>query len=677
MNWKDFKVSTKLGIGFGLVVIIILIVGTISILNFNGIKTNSQSIANRKLPEILIAGHLEQNSILITNLLNNFALNNNVDFVDEAYVKLNDLKTYLDNIDELNVDHTLSKAFLSHIKITKKSLRNYDVLISEMKQQSRSLKTNREVMEETSEIFLDNCFYFLRNQEADFAYQIDSRTIKRNMLEKISLINNVINVGNFMQVENYKAQALRDFSQRENFRRQFDEIDQYLNLLESQTADSESILYLNNIRNSAKTYHNAIFDFFKNNDQLQITNNQINEIGNRLVNTYHNLSEESMQQAMIFANHTISESKTSLNIFIIGLVIAILLSMILGWQIAKSITKSIQKSVLFARQIAGGDLQATIDINQKDELGELAKTLTGMKDKLNEVISSIQISADHFADASNHMSVTSQNVSQGSTEQASSAEEISASMQEMSASISENTSNAQRTEEIAKNATIGLKAGNSNVMEVASAIKDIADKITIIGDIAYQTNILSLNAAVEAARAGEHGKGFAVVADEVKKLAERSQSAATKIDKVSGSGVKLAEESQQLFNDIVPKIETTLKLVQEITASSLEQNSGAEQVNDSVQQFNQIIQQNAAAAEEMATNSVELAGQAENMKNITSFFKTTNVNLKKNAAPKTEKNHRKPALKQAEKSLKISSNQKKGVNLRLGSDSLDAEFEKY
>jgi methyl-accepting chemotaxis protein len=246
----------------------------------------------------------------------------------------------------------------------------------------------------------------------------------------------------------------------------------------------------------------------------------------------------------------------------------------------------------------------------------------------------------------------------------------------MSASIAQNTANAQRTEGIAEKATDKMNSGKRNVVDVASAIKEITEKIAIIGDIAYQTNILSLNAAVEAARAGEYGKGFAVVADEVKKLAERSQDAAMEIDKVSTSGVKLAEQSRQLINEIVPQIEDTLKLVHEITASSLEQNSGAEQVNESIQQFNQVIQQNAAAAEEMATNAEELASQAEYMNQMTSFF-TTDNKAQQAAKKPDNKRPKKPELKQVEKSLQIKSNQKQGVNLRLGSDNLDQEYEKY
>jgi methyl-accepting chemotaxis protein len=250
----------------------------------------------------------------------------------------------------------------------------------------------------------------------------------------------------------------------------------------------------------------------------------------------------------------------------------------------------------------------------------------------------------------------------------------------MSASISENTSNAQHTESLAREATQQLKDGSKNVIALTEAIKDIAEKITIIGDIAYQTNILSLNAAVEAARAGEYGKGFAVVADEVKKLAERSQTAAAQIDKVSANSVTLAEQTRAIFSEIVPRIENTLNLVQEITASSVEQRTGAEQVNDSVQQFTQVIQQNAAAAEEMATNSEELANHAQNLKETADYFKTTGSETRQ--MPKKAQNSNtfssSKALNKAGKSLKIKSNLKpSGVRLQLGSDQLDNDFEKY
>jgi len=675
MNWNNLKIKYKLGFGFGCIILILILIGMISIIELQKIVADSQAIAQNRLPEIQIANNLERNTIKITNRLNNFAYSANKNNLNTAQTLLDELENYIENI--LNSEVELGGVLKGNIAVAKKTIREYRILMNDMNNGTEKLADARIAMDEAAGSFLDNCFDYLRGQEATLAYQIDARTARRGILEKITLINNIIDVGNFLRIENFKAQAIRNFSDHATFDTQFVYINQYLTNLETIDTNSDNFMFLRSIRTSVEDYSKAIDEFIANYTNLQINNQQISESGDRLVRTFNDLAEQSIQQSIGFANQSIYKTHQSINILIFGLIILIIGSTILGWQISKSITKPLKKGVAFARQIAGGNLTATIKIDRQDEMGELAEMLNKMQDQLHKTISSIQTAVQHIADASSQMSQTSQNISQGSSEQASSAEEISASMQQMSASIAQNTSNAQRTEEIAGQATSKMKTGSSNVIEVTAAIKEIAEKITIIGDIAYQTNILSLNAAVEAARAGEYGKGFAVVADEVKKLAERSQDAATEIDKVSGAGVSLAEESRELFNLIVPQIEDTLKLVQEITAASLEQNSGAEQVNESIQQFNQVIQQNAAAAEEMATNAEELASQADFLTDMLSFFNTGRNQYQKIKKQSGNTNYKKAQLPAAGHSLQIKSNQKHGVNLRLGSDNLDREFEKY
>ena len=226
-----------------------------------------------------------------------------------------------------------------------------------------------------------------------------------------------------------------------------------------------------------------------------------------------------------------------------------------------------------------------------------------------------------LAIASGQLSSGSQQISQGANEQAASAEEVASSMEEMTASIQQNTDNALQTERISVKAATDIAEGNRSVAQTVTSMKTIADKIKIIGEIARQTNILALNAAVEAARAGEHGRGFAVVAAEVRKLAERSHHAASEIDDLSKNSVDVAEHSDKLLVSIVPDIQPTSGLVQEIAASSQEQSDSANQVSTALQQLNQIVQQNAANAEEMASSSEELAAQAESLKDLVSFFK--------------------------------------------------------
>jgi methyl-accepting chemotaxis protein len=219
------------------------------------------------------------------------------------------------------------------------------------------------------------------------------------------------------------------------------------------------------------------------------------------------------------------------------------------------------------------------------------------------------------------MSSASQQLSQGANEQASGAEEVSSSMEQMAANIQQNTDNAQEADKISQRVSDGVQKVGSAAQESLISIRNISDKIGIINDIAFQTNILALNAAVEAARAGEHGKGFAVVAAEVRKLAERSKIAADEIVSLSAKSVNVTESASKLMGNLIPEIEKTAKLVQEIAAASMEQSTGADQVNSAIQQLNQVTQQNAAASEEMATSSEELSSQAEQLKDIISFFR--------------------------------------------------------
>jgi methyl-accepting chemotaxis protein len=297
-----------------------------------------------------------------------------------------------------------------------------------------------------------------------------------------------------------------------------------------------------------------------------------------------------------------------------------------------------------------------------------------LSDQLKSIISKIMEGADGVTSASLQMSSTSQQMSQGSQEQAASAEEISSSMEEMVSNIQQNTDNAQQTEKIAIKAADDIKEGNNAVTQAVDSLKKIAEKIGIIGEIARQTNLLALNAAVEAARAGEHGKGFAVVAAEVRKLAERSQLAAEEINSLSSSSVTIADKSGRLLEQIVPNIQNTAKLVQEIAASSTEQNSGATQINNAIQQFNQVIQQNAAGAEEIASSSEELSAQAESLKDSVSFFKLDDQHEKSVTRAKKIQSVNRPAYKST---VPNSNGKKNGIALDLGNDAKDADFEKY
>jgi methyl-accepting chemotaxis protein len=275
-------------------------------------------------------------------------------------------------------------------------------------------------------------------------------------------------------------------------------------------------------------------------------------------------------------------------------------------------------------KIASGDLTERVDTTASDEIGELCQATNKMVDALKNLIGQIRESASRTVSIAGQITAGSAQLSQGTSEQAASAEEASASVEEMNATIGQNADNARETEQIALKSSLGAQESGGAVSNAVVAMKQIAEKISIVADIAYQTNLLALNAAIEAARAGEHGRGFAVVAAEVRKLAERSQAAAKEISGLSGTSVKVAERAGAALAELVPAIQKTAELVQEITASSREQAGGAGQINAAIQQLNRVIQQNAGAAEEMAATAEQLSRQAGQLQSIISSFRVEN-----------------------------------------------------
>jgi methyl-accepting chemotaxis protein len=298
--------------------------------------------------------------------------------------------------------------------------------------------------------------------------------------------------------------------------------------------------------------------------------------------------------------------------FIVALLLFILFS--------RSISVPLRRGVGFADEVAQGNLNTSINVRSRDEVGDLANALKTMVSNLKGIVSDVKGASAQVTSGSQQMSATAEQISQGATEQASSVEEVSASMEQMSSNIAQNADNATETEKIATQASQDAEESGKAVMEAVEVMKQIADKITIIEEIARQTNMLSLNASIEAARAGEHGKGFAVVASEVGKLAARSKEAAGEISSLSASTVDVAENARDKLELLVPNIRKTADLVQEISAASREQSGGAEQINSALNQLDQVIQQNASASEEMASIAEELASQAEELESTISYF---------------------------------------------------------
>jgi methyl-accepting chemotaxis protein len=341
-----------------------------------------------------------------------------------------------------------------------------------------------------------------------------------------------------------------------------------------------------------------------------------------------------------------------------------------------------------AQEMSQGNL--TVSVEKRSQEDRLMEALQKMVTELSGIVQEVQSAADQVASGSEEMSSSSQSLSEGASEQASNLEEVSSNMEQMSSNIQQNADNAAETEKIAQQASQDAQDGGKQVQDTVKAMKDIAEKIGIIEEIARQTNLLALNAAIEAARAGDAGKGFAVVAAEVRKLAERSGQAAKEINDLSSSSVDVAEKAGQMLDKMVPDIQKTAELVQEISSACKEQTSGAEQINKAIQQLDQVVQQNSSASEELSSSAEELSGQAQQLQETMSYFtveqvseakrerKQSRMGTKKAQQSKPANNGRGQSSVSTRGESRQGTGNKGKVSLDLNSgDAEDREFERY
>ena len=461
-----------------------------------------------------------------------------------------------------------------------------------------------------------------------------------------------------------------------------------LNLLYQELEDSERRRHLAEVMEGEKeyaaTFGKVVNIILERNNEISGT---LDMLGNQVALDVEEVKLSYMKDQDALGPKVQAANDQAIRTISILAVLAVILGVLVALLIIRGILRQLgcDPAVIedVARKIAEGDLTLKMDLAIKNEASVYA-SMKNMAEKLKEIVANVQSAADNVAAGSQQLSASSEEMSQGSTEQAAAAEEASSSMEQMAANIRQNADNALQTEKIAVKSAQDAQEGGQAVSETVSAMKQIAEKINIIEEIARQTNLLALNAAIEAARAGEHGKGFAVVAAEVRKLAERSQGAAGEIGQLSSKSVEIAEKAGAMLNRMVPDIRRTAELVQEISAASKEQDTGAEQVNQAIQQLDQVIQQNASASEEMASTSEELSSQAEQLQDSIAFFKLDGhksgaIRQTKKPVAGQDKAKVIAHLPVKSKTSPVKAHAGGGLVLDMGSgkDKLDNEFERY
>jgi methyl-accepting chemotaxis protein len=622
---KNLKLAVKLGLGFGVILVLTLLVALTAYVSLSTVAGSADlsEQANNTVKMILQARQIEKN----------FILRGDAKYLEDHKKKMAEIHELAAQTQARVKDKAARELLVSaetQVKEYEAAFNNYvglekrkDELNESMRANGRNAQTSLQAMwndqdgdfRKTVEIpGTPPAELASRQSKADAAARLTARLLNMRRFEKEYIIS-----ADPKKLEEHKAE-------QEALRKELPELKaRYLKQQNIEAADTA----IKNVNDYAASFQEFI----------QLIQKQA-AADKDMVDNAREAQKACLDALALFKASMDSDIALANSLTLGGAAVALLLGIIAALILTRAITGPVIKGVGFAQAMSHGDFTTNLDIDQKDEVGVLAKSLNEMAARLRDVVAEVRGATDNVASGSEELSASSQALSQGATEQAAAVEEVSSSMEQMTANIRQNADNARQTEAIALQASKDAIEGGGAVNQAVAAMKNIAEKIGIIEEIARQTNLLALNAAIEAARAGEHGKGFAVVAAEVRKLAERSGAAAGEISDLSSSSVEVADKAGRMLLKLVPDIQKTADLVQEIAAASGEQNAGADQINRAIQQLDQVIQQNASASEEMASTSEELSSQAVQLQQSMSFFQVDGAS---HAAPRAVTARKAPA----------------------------------
>jgi len=675
---KNIKLGIKIGGGFGILILIACALGGLAVFNMKTVETDSLRLSKEYVPEVDMANKLEGSIAATMFAIRGYSLTEENSYLEEGKKQLAIALRELDIAKQHAETYPDLTALRENVQRAKEQVDIYVKLLAQSETVINALNTDRVVLNEAAIEFVRNAGDFAASMNEAMKKEIAEDAEQEKLSErvlKIQTINELVVLGNDCRIKVWQAQAKRTLTILDEAMQNFSTMDALFAQLLTTVRDPVNIKQLEVTKKAAADYRQGMLSVQKNWLALEALNVERNKVSTLALEAAQTTSSAGLEQTQNIANVAVTNLSKASTVMIGGLSVGVIIGILTAIFLTRGITGPVQLGVEFARKLSQGDLTAKLDVDQKDEVGVLAQALRDMVAKLREIVTEVQSASDNVASGSEELSASAEQLSQGATEQAASVEEVSSSMEEMGSNIRQNADNASQTEKIALKAALDAEAGGKAVVQAVGAMKNIAEKISIVEEIARQTNLLALNAAIEAARAGEHGKGFAVVAAEVRKLAERSGTAAAEISELSSSTVSVADQAGQMLIKLVPDIQRTAELVQEISAASNEQNAGAEQINKALQQLDQVIQQNASASEEMASTSEELSSQAEQLQSSISFFHlgATAARVTRQTA---QRGRPQAARKAAPKALpaKGSAN---GLALDMGRDAEDDEFERF